>query len=159
MNIYAKLGVIVGLAVVIGAVVIFKQGGSSVCSCGGQQPAISQTPPVEITPSPAGDSAPAEVSMSVAAPRPKLVELGSVNCVPCKMMKPILDELTAVYKGKLDVEFIDVNQNPQEAGLYRIRVIPTQVFLSPDGKELFRHEGFFPKEDILAKWKELGYEF
>lgn len=151
MNTYTKLGVVVGLAVAIGTVVILKQGGSETC-CPRQLPVVSQEPPADVTAS-------AETLPAAAAPLPRLIELGSVNCVPCKMMKPILDELTAVYKGKLDVEFIDISQNPQRAGQYRIRVIPTQVFLSADGKELFRHEGFFPKEDILAKWKELGYEF
>ncbi len=32
---------------------------------------------------------------------------------------------------------------------YKIRVIPTQVFLDQDGKEFFRHEGFFPKEELM----------
>lgn len=151
MRVYAKLGVVVGLAVAIGAVVILKQGGTKSC-CSGPMPVVMQE-------SPAGAAAGVETIPTAVVPLPRLIELGSVNCVPCKMMKPILDELTATYKGKLDVEFIDVNQNPQGAGQYRIRVIPTQVFLAADGKELFRHEGFFPKEDILAKWKTLGYEF
>jgi thioredoxin 1 len=37
-------------------------------------------------------------------------------------------------------------------------VIPTQIFYDADGRDLFRHVGFFAKEDILAKWKELGVE-
>jgi thioredoxin 1 len=87
---------------------------------------------------------------------PRLVELGSTTCVPCKMMKPILDELTAEYAGTLAVEFIDVHARQEQAAAFNVRVIPTQVFLDASGKELFRHEGFFPKEDILAQWKELG---
>ena len=39
-----------------------------------------------------------------------------------------------------------------------MRVSPTQIFFKSDGKEAFRHEGFFGKEDILAKWKELGVD-
>jgi thioredoxin 1 len=72
------------------------------------------------------------------------------------MMAPILDELKTTYAGKLDVVFIDVWENKQAGEQYGIRVIPTQIFYDADGKELFRHEGFFSKEDILAKWKELG---
>jgi thiol-disulfide isomerase/thioredoxin len=89
---------------------------------------------------------------------PRLVDLGAGKCIPCKMMAPILEELKNDFAGKLDVMFIDVWQNPNEADNYDIRVIPTQIFYNPEGKELFRHEGFFAREDILAKWKELGFE-
>ena len=89
---------------------------------------------------------------------PKLVDLGAGKCIPCKMMAPILEELKNEYAGKLDVVFIDVWKNSAEGEKYGIKLIPTQIFYGPDGKELFRHEGFFAKEDILAKWKELGHE-
>ena len=72
------------------------------------------------------------------------------------MMAPILEELKSECKGKLEVIFIDVWKNPQEGPKYKIRVIPTQIFFDASGKELFRHEGFFSKEDILAKWKGFG---
>ncbi len=89
---------------------------------------------------------------------PKLVDLGAKKCVPCKLMAPILEELDRDFKGKLDVVFIDVWENSDAGNRYRIRVIPTQIFFAPDGKELFRHEGFYSREDILTKWKELGHE-
>jgi thioredoxin 1 len=89
---------------------------------------------------------------------PRLVDLGADKCIPCKMMAPILEELKKTYAGKLDVEFIDVWKNQGAGQQYGIRVIPTQIFFSSDGKELFRHEGFFSKEDILAKWKEFSVE-
>ena len=88
---------------------------------------------------------------------PRLVDLGAKSCVPCKMMAPILEELQNEYKGKLQVEFIDVWENQSAGDQYGIRVIPTQVFFDSSGKELFRHTGFMSKEDILAKWKELGF--
>jgi thioredoxin 1 len=87
---------------------------------------------------------------------PRLVDLGADKCIPCKMMAPILAELAQEYAGQLDVVFIDVWKKREEAPRYGIQVIPTQIFYGADGKELFRHEGFFPKKDILAKWKELG---
>jgi thioredoxin 1 len=89
---------------------------------------------------------------------PKLVDLGADKCIPCKMMAPILEELKNDYAGKLDVVFIDVWKNSAEGEKYGIKLIPTQIFFDTAGKELFRHEGFFAKEDILAKWKELGHE-
>jgi thioredoxin 1 len=72
------------------------------------------------------------------------------------MMAPILEELKKEYAGRLKVEFIDVWENPDEGAEYGSRMIPTQIFYDASGKELFRHEGFFSKADILAKWKELG---
>jgi thioredoxin-related protein len=74
------------------------------------------------------------------------------------MMAPILEELKEQYVGRMKVDFIDVWENPDEAKKYNVKIIPTQIFYDPAGKELFRHEGFFSKEDILGKWKELGYD-
>ena len=89
---------------------------------------------------------------------PRLIDLGADKCIPCKMMAPVLAELAKEYAGQLDVVFIDVWKNPGEAPRYRINVIPTQIFFDVAGRELFRHEGFYAKKDILAKWKELGVE-
>jgi thioredoxin 1 len=87
---------------------------------------------------------------------PRLVDLGADKCIPCKMMAPILEELKSEYEGTFKVEFIDVWKNPDEAPKYGIKLIPTQIFFDASGKELFRHEGFYSKEDILSKWKEFG---
>jgi thioredoxin 1 len=93
-----------------------------------------------------------------AAKLPRLVDLGADKCIPCKMMAPILKELKTEYAGRMDVEFIDVWRNPDAGKAYKIKLIPTQIFYDADGKERFRHEGFFGKEDILAKWKKLGVD-
>ena len=87
---------------------------------------------------------------------PRLVDLGAHACIPCKMMAPILEELKKEHAGNFKTEFIDVWQDAEAGRKYGIRVIPTQIFFDADGKELFRHEGFFSKEDILKKWKEFG---
>lgn len=87
---------------------------------------------------------------------PRLVDLGAGKCIPCKQMKPILAELTRDYADQFSVVFIDVWENREEGPKYGIRMIPTQIFYGADGKELFRHEGFYAKKDILAKWRELG---
>jgi thioredoxin 1 len=72
------------------------------------------------------------------------------------MMAPILEELKKEYAGRMEVVFIDVWEKPEAAKPYGIETIPTQIFFDAEGKELFRHVGFFAKDDILAKWKELA---
>ena len=91
-----------------------------------------------------------------AASLPRLVDLGAGKCIPCKLMAPILEELEKDYAGTFTVEFIDVWKDPKAGEAYGIRMIPTQIFYDASGKELFRHEGFFGKEEILATWRELG---
>jgi len=89
---------------------------------------------------------------------PRLVDLGAGKCIPCKMMAPILEELKNEYAGSLIVDVLDIEKNPLFAEEYNVQVIPTQIFFDASGTERFRHEGFMSKEDILAKWKELGVE-
>lgn len=87
---------------------------------------------------------------------PRLVDLGSTTCIPCKKMAPILAELAAEQAGRLEVLVIDVREDPEAAAKYGIRLIPTQIFFDAAGKELWRHEGFIDKAAILARWAELG---
>jgi thioredoxin 1 len=87
---------------------------------------------------------------------PMLVDLGRGTCVPCKMMKPILEELTAEYQGKAIVKYIDIRYEPEKAKFYKIRLIPTQIFFDKNGNEVFRHEGFMDKESIKKKFLEMG---
>ena len=80
------------------------------------------------------------------------VELGSVNCIPCKAMQPVMKAIESKYKGKVRVVFYDVwtDQGAPYAKSYNIRAIPTQVFLDADGNEFFRHTGYYPEADIDA---------
>ena len=87
---------------------------------------------------------------------PRMLELGSVGCRPCEKMTPILDELRVDYKDRLSVEFYDVRKNPAPAQQYRIRLIPTQIFLDAAGNEFFRHEGYYPKEEIVKVLADMG---
>ena len=88
---------------------------------------------------------------------PVLMELGSDTCTPCKMMKPVLDEIAHEYEGIVEVQIIDVYERRDLANKYRIYTIPTQIFIDKDGKELGRHEGYFPKSEIVAKMKQFGW--
>lgn len=144
MKIWQKLLIVVALIGVVVFAVEHKKRQGFACAGG-----VCTLPPRDAA-QPAVAEPPAQKSL------PRLVDLSAGKCVPCKMMEPILDELKTTYAGKLEVVFIDVWENQQAGEQYGIRVIPTQIFYDADGKELFRHEGFFSKEDILAKWKEFG---
>jgi thioredoxin 1 len=101
-------------------------------------------------------SAPSNPDIPTGTAEVTFVELGSVNCIPCKQMQPIMDAIETEYAGKVRIVFHDVwTPGGREHGQrYGIRVIPTQVFLDRDGNEIGRHQGFFPKEqieDLLAK--------
>jgi thioredoxin 1 len=85
-----------------------------------------------------------------------MIDIGAHKCIPCKMMAPIMEELEKEYNGKAAIVFIDVWQNPAEGPKYRIRSIPTQIFYDREGKEAYRHEGFFDKASIVAKLEQLG---
>ncbi len=76
------------------------------------------------------------------------VELGSVNCIPCQKMRPVMDSIQKKYGDQVLVKFIDVIKNSEEAEPYKIKVMPTQVFLDTNNVEFFRHEGFFPEDSI-----------
>ncbi|HUT29416.1 MAG TPA: organomercurial lyase [Sedimentisphaerales bacterium] len=133
MNKIVKVTIVLVLAAAVALVVIFKKRSSS-----------STAPP------------PPKIEAAKALPR--LVDLGADKCIPCKLMAPMLEELRKEYAGRLRVDFIDVWKNPDAAKGYGIKLIPTQIFFDASGKERFRHEGFFAKEDILGKWKELGVD-
>jgi thioredoxin 1 len=90
---------------------------------------------------------------------PKLVDVGADKCIPCIKMAPILDQLREDYIGQLEVVFVDVWKYRDEAAKYRVQMIPTQIFYAADGSELYRHTGFYGREDILGKWRELGFNF
>lgn len=98
----------------------------------------------------------ADVTDSVGLNLPTMLEMGSEGCIPCEKMKPIMAQLTEEHGDLIQIEFHDVRENQDIARQYGIRLIPTQVFLREDGTEYFRHEGFFPKEDIEQIFRDMG---
>ena len=86
------------------------------------------------------------------------VEIGAARCIPCKAMQPIMKAVEEEYKGQVKVVFHDVwtTKGRDDAEKYKIRIIPTQVFLDKKGKEYFRHEGYYPKEDVVRVIKMQG---
>ena len=86
---------------------------------------------------------------------PRMLELGSVGCVPCMKMAPIIDSLKEEYRGVVSIEFYDVKKDPTQARAYKIMLIPTQIFLTSDGKEFYRHTGFFEKDSIVTVFNKM----
>ena len=87
---------------------------------------------------------------------PILLEFGRGWCIPCKYMKPILDEMGAAYSGKAIVATVDMDANKDLVRDFRIRMMPTQVFIAPDGKEFFRNEGTFERDHIMQVFTKMG---
>jgi len=154
MGTIAKIAVVATVLMAGCAAVLAKGKGCSL-----SPPPAANGGSIQPSREPASPPLPGQSISKPAAALPKLLDLGAGKCIPCKKMAPILEELKTEYAGKLDVVFIDVWQNSGAGEEYGIRLIPTQIFYGPDGKERFRHEGFFSKEDILNKWRELGFEF
>jgi len=109
---------------------------------------------------------------------PIVIDFGSDECIPCKRMAPVLEELNSELQGKAIVRFVDVWKYPQFAEGYPISVIPTQIFITSEGKPFnpsdpesknlkiyndssgkhtfTTHEGGIYKEELLSILKEMG---
>ncbi len=85
-----------------------------------------------------------------------MLELGSVGCIPCEQMKPVMEKLRTNYKGKLEVLFVDVRKDRDSSRKFGVFAIPTQVFLDKNGKEFHRHMGFYGYEEIVPVLKKAG---
>lgn len=99
-----------------------------------------------------------EQKQPVAKYKVTFIELGSVRCIPCKQMQPIMKSIEEKYGSQVKVIFYDVWTEPGKpmADKYNVQAIPTQVFLDATGKEFFRHEGFFPEEELVKVLKSKG---
>lgn len=83
------------------------------------------------------------------------VELGSDKCIPCIKMKPIMDSIQNKYGKQIYVKFIDVIRGT-ESHHFKIRLMPTQLFLDSNDVEIYRHEDFFPQDSIEMFLKSQG---
>ncbi|OXU14928.1 thioredoxin family protein [Sedimentisphaera salicampi] len=152
MNKTGKIITVAVLIAVVGIVIAMKQKDNSPDA----QRASENSADVQANQTP--DQPEKSESKQDAEKLPHLIDLGAGKCVPCKMMKPILEELKQDYNQQFKITFIDVWKNEDQAKKYDVKMIPTQIFYDASGEELFRHEGFYSKEDILSKWEELGIE-
>jgi thioredoxin 1 len=98
------------------------------------------------------------VDKARASGKPSLVDFGSTGCRPCDMLAPILETLRKKYVGKLNVVFVHVGQEQILATRYGVQTIPMQFFYDKNGKEVFRHVGFFAQPEIEKILAQMGVE-
>ena len=112
---------------------------------------------LELGTKPSGAALPPEVAQPLAdGEKVTFLELGSVGCKPCEAMVPVMEAVRERFSGRVEVIFHDVRRDPAKAAEYRVRLIPTQVFLRSDGNEFFRHEGYLPERDVVAVLERMG---
>jgi thioredoxin 1 len=97
-----------------------------------------------------------ELSLALKSGRPVLVDFGSNSCLPCRQLRPILQDIKKELAGKLEVLIIDIYKHQALAGQYRIQVMPTLVFFDSTGKEVVRRQGFMPKTALMEELKKVG---
>ena len=85
-----------------------------------------------------------------------MIDLGATECIPCKMMAPIMAKMEKQYEGKAAIVFIDVWKHNEQAKRFGIRAIPTQIFFDENSKEVFRHVGFMSEKAIVNQLKKMG---
>jgi len=85
-----------------------------------------------------------------------MIDLGATECIPCKLMAPVMAKMEKQYDGKAVIVFIDVWKHREQARRFGIRVIPTQIFFNENGQEVLRHVGFMSETAIVDQLSKMG---
>lgn len=110
--------------------------------------ASNDRPGAEQNDSVADSSEVVQDSLQATGYKVTFLELGAESCIPCKMMQPIMREIAAEYPGVVEVIFHDLYKDRSIGQRWNVRVMPTQIFLDAEGREFYRHEGFYPKDEL-----------
>ncbi|MBQ0119102.1 MAG: thioredoxin [Paludibacteraceae bacterium] len=96
----------------------------------------------------------ANIQTLLAEGKPLVVDLWAPWCGPCKMMLPIVDELSTEYEGKIRVGKLNVDENPETCETFGIMNIPTMLFFK-NGELVNRHVGASRKPDLQKLFDKL----
>lgn len=101
-----------------------------------------------------------ETAQDSTETKPKItfLELGSLTCIPCKQMEKVLESVGEKYGEQIEIIFHDVKKDKDIAAKYKIKMIPTQIFLDENREEIHRHIGFYPEEKIDEFLQKQGLE-
>jgi len=123
------------------------------CHVAGCSENESKKDSVQITEVPALNDSTLKQALSLK--KYKMIEFGGRHCIPCKKMQPVLLELSQSHGDSVAVANVYVQKELKLGRQFKVHLIPTQIIFDKEGKEIFRHTGFWDKLKILAKWKEL----
>lgn len=87
-----------------------------------------------------------------------MIDLGKKTCTQCKMMAPILDKLKIKYKGKAEIVFINLLEDPEQQYRFKLKALPTQIFFNREGEEIYRHTEFMAEKAIIEQLNKMGVE-
>jgi len=124
---------------------------------GSSEPSPSPTPTSQSSLATPADLASRSLLDALASGKPTLAEFGRGTCIPCKQMKPILEDLDAEYGEAINIIIVEIQNHPDLTRQYKIMAIPTQIFFDTGGKEVSRHIGFYAKDKIVTEFERLGF--
>jgi len=104
----------------------------------------------QVMPTQAQSSAPAKG-------KPALYEFGAKTCIPCREMKEVMAALKTSHGDQVEFRMVYADEERPMFEQYKIMLIPTQIFFDASGKEVDRHIGALPKEEVLQKLRELKF--
>jgi len=86
------------------------------------------------------------------------LEFGSVGCAECKKMEKVLEQVRTEFHDKINVVFYNarIKENKKIFELYGIQLIPVQVLLDKNGKERFRHNGYYPFDSLKYEFYKIS---